>query len=80
MSCRQSRRLLECIEDNFLSQVIDRTTEGDVLLNLLVTNTSELTGNVKTGGSLGCSECLLVEFAVVSNMGQAKSKVRTLKF
>ena len=39
-SCRQSRRLLECFEDNFLSQVIDSPTRGDAILDLLVTSTS----------------------------------------
>ena len=42
VSCRQSRRLLECIEDNFLSQAIDSPTTGGVLLDLLVTNASKL--------------------------------------
>ena len=79
-SCRQCRRLLECIEDNFLSQVIDSPTTGDAILDLLVTNTSELIGDVKIGGSLGCSDYVLVEFAVLRDMGQAKSKVRTLSF
>ncbi|KAF1446075.1 hypothetical protein FQV07_0012864, partial [Pygoscelis papua] len=63
-SCRQSRRLLECIEDNFLSQVIGNPTRGDAILDLLVTNASELIGDVKIGGSLGCSDHALVEFAV----------------
>ncbi|GAB0209484.1 hypothetical protein GRJ2_003414100 [Grus japonensis] len=34
-SCRQSRRLLECIKDNFLTQVIDSPTRGDAILDLL---------------------------------------------
>ncbi|GAB0203805.1 hypothetical protein GRJ2_002846100 [Grus japonensis] len=72
-SCRQSRRILECIEDNFLSQVIDR-------MDLLVTNASKLVRDVKIGGSLGCSDHALVEFAVLRDMGQVKSKVRTLNF
>lgn len=42
LSCRQSRGLLECIEENFLSPVIDSSTRGDAILGLLVTNTSEL--------------------------------------
>ncbi|GAB0203436.1 hypothetical protein GRJ2_002809200 [Grus japonensis] len=79
-SCRQSRRLLECIEDNFLSQVIDSPTRGDAILDLLVTNTSELTDDIKIGGSLGCSDHALVEFTVLRDMGQAKGKVRTLNF
>ncbi|KAK4828824.1 hypothetical protein QYF61_000881 [Mycteria americana] len=47
---------------------------------LLVPNTSELISDVKIGGSLGCSDHALVEFAVLRDMGQAKSKVRTLNF
>ncbi|KAK4825884.1 hypothetical protein QYF61_003158 [Mycteria americana] len=37
-SCRQSRRLLQCIEDNFLSQVINSPARGDAILDLMVTN------------------------------------------
>ena len=44
------------------------------------TNTSELIGDAKTGGSLGCSHHALVEFTVLKDTGQAKSKVRTLNF
>jgi len=46
----------------------------------MVTNASELISDVKTGGSLCCSDHALVEFAALRNMGQAKSKVRTLNF
>ncbi|KAK4814213.1 hypothetical protein QYF61_012552 [Mycteria americana] len=53
-SYRQSRRLLECTKDNFLSLVIDTPTRRDAILDLLVINTSELIGGVKIGGSLGC--------------------------
>ena len=80
VSCRQSRRLLECIDNNFLSQIIDSPTRGDVILDQMVTNASELIGHIKTGGSLGCSDHVLVEFAVLRDVGQAKSKVRTLNF
>ena len=37
-SSRQSRRLLKCSEDNFLTQVIDGPTRGDAILDLLLTN------------------------------------------
>jgi len=79
-SCRQSRRFLECIEDNCLSQVIDSPTRGDAILDLLVTSATELIRDVKVGGSVGCSDHALVEFADLRDMGQAKSKVRTLNF
>jgi len=51
-----------------------------VILDLLVTNARELIGDVNTGGSLGCSDHALVEFAVLRDMGQAKGQVRTLAF
>ncbi|KAK4806761.1 hypothetical protein QYF61_005557 [Mycteria americana] len=79
-SCRQSRRLLECTEDNFLTQVIDTPTQGDAILDLMVTNASELISDVKIGGSLGCSDHAFVEFTVLRDMGQARSIVRTLNF
>ena len=72
-SCRQSRRLLECIEDNFLSQVIDIPTRGNAILDLLVINARELMGDVKIRASLGCSDIALVEFTVLRDMGQTKS-------
>lgn len=53
VSCKQSRRLLECVEDNFLIRVTDRTIR-EVLLDLLPTNTDELIRDVKIGSSLSC--------------------------
>jgi len=79
-SCTPSRRFLERIENNFLSQVIDSSTRGDAILDLMVTNASELISDVKIGGSLGCSDDALVEFTVLRDMGKARSIVRTLNF
>ena len=41
-SSRQFRRLLECIEDNFLSQVMDSPIKGDTRPDLLLVSASEL--------------------------------------
>jgi len=79
-SSRQSRRLLEHTEDNSSSQVTDSPTRGDVILDLMVTNAREFIGDIKTGGSLGCSDHALVEFTVQRDKDQVKSKVRTLNF
>jgi len=46
----------------------------------LVTNTSELVGDVKTGSSLGCSDHALVEFPALRDKDQTKRKVRTQNF
>ncbi|PKU45285.1 hypothetical protein llap_4421 [Limosa lapponica baueri] len=53
---------------------------GDAILNLMVTNASMLISDIKIGGSLGCSDHALVEFTVLWDMGQEKSKVRILNF
>ncbi|GAB0179981.1 ras GTPase-activating protein 1-like [Grus japonensis] len=66
--------------DNFLSQIIDSRIRGDALLDLLVTNTSHLISDAEIGGSLGSGDNALVDFAVLRDMGQVKSKVRTLNF
>ena len=79
-SCSQSRRFLECIEDNFLSQVIATSTRGDAILDRMVTKASELIGDVKIGGSLGCSDPVLVEFTPLRDTGKVTSIVRTLNF
>lgn len=51
-----------------LDQVLDRPNRGEVLLDLLLTNTEEIIEEVKIGGSLGCSDRALVEFTVYRNM------------
>jgi len=79
-SSRQSRRLLECIEDNLLSRVVDTPTRGDAILDLMVTSASELTGDIKIGGSLGSSDHASVEFTLLRDMGTVRSIVRTLNF
>ncbi|TRZ07865.1 hypothetical protein HGM15179_019241 [Zosterops borbonicus] len=79
-SCRQSKRLLECMEDNFLNQVIDSPTRGDAILDLMVTSVSKLIGDITTGGSLGCSDHALVEFAVLRDKGHIRRKVRPPNF
>ncbi|KAK4824986.1 hypothetical protein QYF61_022512 [Mycteria americana] len=77
-SYRQSRRLLEYIEDNFLSQRIDSPTRGDAILDLLVVNASELISDVKCGGTLGCSDHALVEFAVLRGYGSDENFINDI--
>ena len=63
--------------DNILVQVTETPIRGDVLLDLLLTNIEELTGEVKI--SLGCSDHALVEFMISRDIGQEKCIVNTLK-
>lgn len=43
-------------------------------------DTEEVTKEVKIGGSLGCSDHVLVKFGISRNMGLAKSGVRILNY
>lgn len=47
-------------------------------LDLMVTNAGLLFRDVKIGGSLSCSDRTLVEFTVLGDMGQTKTKVGNL--
>lgn len=78
--CKQSRRLPQSVEDNFLVQVLDRPAREEVLLNLVLASVEEIVKQVKIGGSLGCSNHALVKVVIPRNMGLVKSKVRTLNF
>lgn len=71
-------RLLECIEDNFLVQALDKASRGLALLDLALTSAEDLIKVVKTGGSLGCIEHTLVDF--MKNMILAKTNVSNVKF
>lgn len=42
VNCKQSKRILESIEDNFLVQVLDRPTRNEALLDLVLTNAGEI--------------------------------------
>jgi len=77
---RQPRRFLESVKDKFLVQVIDGPTQGEALLDLVLTNAEESIREVKIGGSLGCSGHALVEFVILKNVGLAKSRARTQCF
>jgi len=75
VSCKQSRRLVESTEYNFLVRILDR---NEMLLDLVLSNVEESIKEVKTGGSLGCSGHALIEFVILRNMGHVRSGTRTL--
>lgn len=60
--------------------MLDKPSRGEALLGLVLTCADELIKEVKIRGSLGCSNCTLVEFMISRNVDMAKSKVRTLNF
>jgi len=46
----------------------------------MITYASDFVGDIKTEGSLGCSNHALVEFTVLRDMQKSRSVVRTLNF
>lgn len=58
--------------DIFFSQVIDSPTKGVAKLDPMVSNASELVGDIRIGGSLGCRDHALVEITVLKDMGQCR--------
>ncbi|GAB0187672.1 hypothetical protein GRJ2_001232500 [Grus japonensis] len=77
---KQSRKFLECVDDNFLLQVIEEPTRGGAMLDLVLTNKEGLVGDVKLKGSLGCSDHEMVEFRILRAARRACSKLTALDF
>ena len=71
---------MESPGDKLLVQVLDRSTRGEALLDLVFTTAEENIKEVKPGGSLGCSNHALIEFMIIGNAGMAETRVRTLNF
>jgi len=77
---RQSRRFLECVADNFLTQLVSEPTSGGVSLDLLFTNIEGLVGDVVVRGCLGLSDHEMKEFSVRGEVKRGTSKTITVDF
>ncbi|GAB0177254.1 hypothetical protein GRJ2_000190600 [Grus japonensis] len=77
---KQSRKFLECVDDNFLLQVTEEPMRRGAMLDLILTNKEGLVGDVKLKGSLGCSDHGIVEFNILRAVRRAHSKLTTLGF
>ena len=77
---KQSRRFLECMEDNFLMQLIRAPTRGAAPLDLLFTNREGLVGDVEVRGCPGQSNHDMVEFSIFGRVRRRSSKTATLDF
>ncbi|PKU31341.1 dtw domain-containing protein 2 [Limosa lapponica baueri] len=77
---RQSRRFLDCVNDNAFLQVIEEPMRRGAILDLVLTNKEGLVGNVKLKVSLGCSDHEMVEFKALRAARKVCSKLTTLDF
>ncbi|XP_064901183.1 uncharacterized protein LOC135577216 [Columba livia] len=76
----QTRRFLQIIDDNFLTQVVEKPMRRRVLLDLILTNQEELVGDVKLGGSLGCNNHEMVKFRILHGGSRKISRTKTMDF
>ncbi|KAM9590842.1 uncharacterized protein ACIBXB_005891 [Morphnus guianensis] len=77
---KQSRRFLECVEDNFLTQLVGEPTRGGALLDLLFTNREGLVRGVMVGGRLGLNDHEMTEFSILGEARKGVSKTTTMDF
>ncbi|PKU27650.1 glycerol kinase [Limosa lapponica baueri] len=77
---RKSRKFLECVDDNFLLQMVEEPMRKGAMLDLVLTNKEGLVGNVKLKGILGCSDHEMVEFKILRAARRVRSKLTTLEF
>ncbi|GAB0205257.1 hypothetical protein GRJ2_002991300 [Grus japonensis] len=79
---KQSRKFLECTDDNVLLQAIEESMRRGTTLDLVLTNKEGLVGNMnlKLKGSLGCSDHKMVEFKILWAARRVQSKLTTLDF
>jgi len=76
----QSRRFLQSIDDNFLTQVVEDSMSRGVLLDLVLTNKQRLVEDMNAGDSLGCSVCEMVELRILCGGSRAICRMTTLDF
>jgi len=76
----QSRRFLECVEDNFLMQLVSEPTRGGDSLDLLFTNIEGLVGDVVVRGRLRLNNHEMMEFSGHGEVKRVVSKTITMDF
>ncbi|PKU30494.1 rna-directed dna polymerase from mobile element jockey-like [Limosa lapponica baueri] len=78
---KQSRRFLECVEDNFLAQLmLNMPTRISALLHLLLANQEDLLDNITTNVSLGYSDHNIVDFKILPSTLKTSSRTKILDF
>ena len=77
---KQSRRFLQCTEDNFLMQLLRDPTKEGTLLDLLFTNREGLVGDLKVGSCPGRSDHETVKFSILDEVTRGPSKTAALDF
>ena len=75
-----SIKFRECVEDCFLTQMLDVPTRNEALLDLLLTNQENLLCTILVSDSPGCSDHSIVEFGIRLSMLKVSTKTKVLDF
>ena len=75
----QSQRLLECVGENFLTQLVRELTREGALLDLLFVNRGQV-DDVEVGGRLGHSDHEIIEFSILREARRGGSRTDILDF
>ncbi|KAK4821440.1 hypothetical protein QYF61_020023 [Mycteria americana] len=73
-------RFLECVADNFLTQLVSEPTREGASLDLLFTNREGLVSHVMVGGRLGQSDHEMIDFSILGKVRRGVSRTATLDF
>ena len=76
----RSRRFLECVGDNFLTQLVSEPTREGALLDLLFVNREGLMDDMEVGGQLGHSDHEIREFSILREVRRGSSRTDILDF
>ncbi|PKU41475.1 hypothetical protein llap_8217 [Limosa lapponica baueri] len=74
---KESRRILEYVENNFLTQPMSKPTRDDALLDLLFASRKGLVGDVMVGGRLGPGDHEMIGFDSRRRKGICVSRGQT---
>ncbi|KAK4820378.1 hypothetical protein QYF61_025454 [Mycteria americana] len=77
---RRSRRFLEYVEENFVTQLVSEPTREGAPLDLLFVNREGLVGDVTVGGHLGHSDHKMIDFLILGEVRREVSRTATLDF
>lgn len=72
--------LMQSIDGNFLTQVVDQPMRRYVLMDLVLTNKEGLAGGVKAGDRPGCSDQKITEFRILHGGSRVTSRITRLDF
>ncbi|KAK4829737.1 hypothetical protein QYF61_006446 [Mycteria americana] len=77
---KQSRRFLEHVADNFLTQLVGEPSREGAPLDLLFRNREGLVSHVMVGGCLGHSDHEMIDFSILGEVRRGVSRTATLDF